>query len=493
MGQVSSLLSPKIANVRGFTPTSKCGFFWYDVSHLCPGCGTSHGDDYIPQPMTPAPIFRISPSETDKVRESVMVGSVVLALEKGLFTRKSLLKWLDRQPCTPLTMIAYRTVCMRISQNQHYFEDGVHFLARNPEYGIAVMNGTNVDLPCNRMDNTCGSLRERINSFNLMDREDLKAAAVLLLKCEASVEYITKNLGLYYLARFSPHPEGVSADKMNSALASADWTTEFNYNEELAEIILRRIDHLRANAPAYYAGVAHAEYRAVAVKLHRNNMLGKLTREQLVTFNTLFPNIIDTRILAYSDLSRQIALMGNDMAGYILGFPIHSMVPTDNQIVAALNTLDKDGTEKYMERIKRFNEQSHVSTNPFPLEMPSYANDQDLTLEDIDNYLPFDIVSYQSGSQLYRFTRVEFDQLISSKKNHWTNELLPPIILSTIAARNEKAESLALPGAAPMAEMFDKIHNGTLLNRGDKFSAKRVGYASLGSSLEVKTGESLCL
>ena len=363
----------------------------------------------------------------------------------------------------------------------------------------AVMEGTDIDLPCNNLigdantnlscDNldsidliesagivTCnnpgdhsetiqGTIRERVaeaaGSKSRSELDELKDTAKMIFFIEARKTYLETHVKVYHLARLSvPGLRFTPDDKNNFCMAQADRTETFIYNADLAKTILLRAEHLQTKAPLYYTAVAYEEYRLVAAKLYKDKLLGKLTSGEVMTFNAFFPNIIEDRILAYSQLARKIALMSNEIAGYFLGFPIQYLIPTDTQITTALEVLEKEGAEKYLERIK----QTYMNIGSFPLGSISSINERDINFTEIDDYLPFDIVAYQSGTHVYRFTRIEFEHLIKSKKNHYTNEALPSSILSTIEARFKAAEALGLPKAMTAAEILESINNGTIIS-----------------------------
>jgi hypothetical protein len=172
--------------------------------------------------------------------------------------------------------------------------------------------------------------------------------------------------------------------------------------------------------------------------------------------------MVDSRIFSYDDLSYKIAVLGNDIAGYVLGFPIQSMIPNDAQIHSALSLLIQIGREKYIEQVQSKLRASYIPILPIPEEPPTFANSTDVLMEEIESYVPFDVIGYQDGIYMYRFSRAEFDRLAESKKNPWTNNWLPPTVLSTIRTRVEASTELKLPAACPMMELFDRVEQGTL-------------------------------
>lgn len=406
------------------------------------------------------------PSESEKIRQSVMVGSVFLALESNFFTHEALLKWLSTADYDERTQIAYKAVCTKIAPNEQYLEDTFHFLTKRPNYtSIAFACGLNDEIPDQRNENPLkfnpivAHIVDALAELN--NSAELRKLNALILAGQGTFPYLQSKLATCYRARNFPNLR-ISPNEINIALVEADWVGKFRYKESLPKLILRRVAHLQKEAPIYYAGVAYKAYHNVAVKLNKDKLFTQLTRDELATFDSFFPEIIDRKILGYSELAYKIALLGNDVAGYVLGFPIQNMIPNEEQIHSAIENLTEHGPEAYAELISQYIEISYLPTPPFPTSKPIYSNDQDVMMEDHNNYVPFDVIAYRVGNHIYRFTRAEFAQLVESKKNHWTNEWLPPTVLSTIKARAEAAKELGLPPARPMCEMLDRILKGSL-------------------------------
>jgi len=408
--------------------------------------------------------YGIFPSDDERIRQAVDIGSIFLALESNFFTVESLLQWLATVPMTVNTQIAYKAVCTKISPNMQYLNDSWHFLTKKPEYtSIAIGFGFMTDIP-DQKDSSNPLIAHICEALITINNDtNLRKLTVLILAAAGTESYIQSKLVTCLKARNFPHLRSVSAHEINIGLVAADWANKFRYNEKLPHLILHRVTELQSQAPLYYAEVAYKVYHKVVTKLNKDKLLTQLSREELIRLNTFFPNIIDQKILEYTDLAYKIALLGNDIAGYVLGFPIHNMIPNDEQIDQAIQTLISDGIDKYAERIKVYVVKTYMPILPFENSQEiTFSNEQDVIMEDIDNYTPFDIVSYQAGSYIYRFTRAEFSKLLENKKNPWTNEWLPPTILSTIKSRVEAAKQLGFPIARPLRDMLLRVENGTL-------------------------------
>lgn len=406
------------------------------------------------------------PLEKDKIEETVYKGSVFLAIECNFFNPNSLLNWLVSIEMNEYTQIAYKALCNKINPNDQYLSDSYHFLTKKPEYTlIALSYGADLDLPDrNTPENKNPILAHVCDSvIKFYDNPELKRNTALIISGIGNPSYIESKLNICFLSRNFPYLKNISKDKINKALVESDWITKFRYNEDLVKFILERVTYLQQNAPIYYAHVAYKEYYNVAVRLYKEKLLSKLTREELNTFNNFFSNIIDTKIFNYDDLSFKISLLNNEIAGYLLGFPIHLMIPDDEQIQKMLKLLSELGIEKYVKVIKEYTSLTYTIPLPFKEKKEvHFSNETDVIMESIDNYVPFDIVAYQKGNYIYRFTRIEFDKLIESKKNPWTNEWLPESVLSTIIARNKAAKKMNLPPPKTHFELLNCLKKGTL-------------------------------
>lgn len=409
------------------------------------------------------------PSETEKIWQSVMVGSVFLALESNFFTPEALLKWLSTADYNERTQIAYKAVCVKINPNDQYLEDTFHFLTKKPQYAsIAFGCGLNDLIADQRVENSIdynpiiAHIQDTLTEF--LNKAELRRFSALILAGQGTAQYLESKLATCYRARNFPHLR-ITANEINIGLVEADWIGKLRYNDELPKLILRRVARLHEEAPIYYAGVAYKAYHNVAVKINKDKLFTQLTRDELATFDSFFPEIIDRKILGYTHLAYKIALLGNDVAGYVLGFPVQNMIPSEEQIHSAIQYLTENGAEAYSKFISQYIETTYLPSSPFPTGDATYSNDQDVMMEDHNNYVPFDVIAYRVGNHIYRFTRPEFDKLVESKKNHWTNEWLPPTVLSSIKSRAEACKELGLPPARPLIEMLERIEKGSLFEQ----------------------------
>jgi hypothetical protein len=404
----------------------------------------------------------------ERIYQAVHYGSVYEALEVQVFTHAELLRWIPTALFGERTQIAYKAVTDQIHPNDQYLDDGVHFLISAPQFlAMAVSLGmkpnTMAKLGAKVCDDNSVLAALRTHLVNGYGTQSVVELTRLIVTGAGREPYVQSRLSTCYRCRNFVYSR-LSPSEINYALLESDWTKKLRYNVALAPLILARVAGLQKVAPIYYAEVGYKLYHAVAIKLHKDKLLMNLSQDELKTFNTFFPGIIDARILTYCEGAYRIALLGNDIAGYVLGFPIHEFIPDDEQIAVALDQFTVLGREAYAQHIAKYALQLHVVPTPFSFADPTFKNDEDVLTEAIVNYSPFDVVSFRSGSHIFRFTRCEFAQMVEKKKNIWTNEWLPPSVLSTVKARHSMAKALGLPPCRTVVEMLERAEKGTLFS-----------------------------
>ena len=396
---------------------------------------------------------------TDRISQAVLFGSVELALKQSFINVDNLLEWLSKQVVTQKIMIAYNAVCRRRSPNIQYLHDGVHILAKNPGLSsLAVVYKLNPSFK----DCKEGESKELWNYvfesvIKMRNDDTIKTASIMMLTGNAPHDFLRNNLDLLYSCRFWREASGVPSHKTNEALLKSDWVQHLRSNGTLAHAIITRVHFLQQHAPQYYAEVAYKDYYAKAVTLHKEKLLTNLSQADLSIFNTYFTNIIDLRLLSYNTLCYNIASLTPDIAGYVLGFPIHWFMPNEEQIHDALMILKVKDVDDYCAYIKAESIANCMPTGA--MINATFSNTEDVYGEDIDNYVPFDIIIFRNAKHIYRFTRPEFANLVKSKKNHWTNEWLPASILGSIKSRLTTVCSLGLPGSRTLKDHLNHLKN----------------------------------
>jgi len=405
-------------------------------------------------------------TKNNKYTQAVRYGSVELALTENFVTVEGLLEWLAICENIDYTIdLAYNAICKRLGPNLHYLNDGVHILAKMPKLAlIALVYGLNPAIADRKGEGGAG-----LWTYLLPNMAEMKVSLKLQQKCMllrkglGSNSFLRKNLVLLYGAGFRPEIPGLSNDQINEALLTVDRTDKLRSSGKLAKHVLVRVSYLQQFAPNYYAEVAYKHYHKIALFLHKEKLLTNLTKEDMRSFDNFFQGIIDKRLLTYDNLCYNIANMTPDIAGYVLGFPVQDFVPNEEQIHDAIQLLQGLGKDGYCEHIKQLNKTYRFPVGPFTDIQADLVNEQDVFGEDIENYVAFDIVAFRDSKHIYRFTRLEFKQILDSKKNPYTNSWLPASVLNLIKSRVMTARDLGLPVARTLKEHLDCLEKGTFL------------------------------
>jgi hypothetical protein len=402
------------------------------------------------------------------IRQSVQHGSVFAALSAKAFTSHVLLEWLGStaDPVTSSMLVAYKAVCSAIPPCDQYLRDGVHILSKRPEYVcVAVGFGLRMDRMATK---TCETplihyVRDEMEKI-LRDVEYQHLIATIIdgtrLKDGTDAE---KDKVLSYAARNESTSKRYNS-KENNLYLQSDWIEKLVHVESLVEHMKKRIDFLKKEAPLYYTAVVHKSYRTLFKELVEKKLIGKASRETLVELDSYFPDILDENLFKYSPLAYTISQMPKEIEAYILGFPIDTMFPSEEQMIQGLLLLSNLGETEYAQKIRSLHAQSQMVCSPlgthFMTKSSNKANDTDVLLEQIEDYYPYDVISYYRGDHVYRFVRTEFKQIIDTGKNPWTNELLPNSIIAAIKARIKAQNTINLPMCNTVADTFASIARG---------------------------------
>lgn len=392
----------------------------------------------------------------DKISQTVNHGSVLIALEENFFTPIDLLEWLSANEVTENTHLAYHCLCNYIHPNEHYIKDNRHIFLLKPEYALFKIVDIDQTLISVKGDNLSPPLFSIVNilhqdkSFLKLMMEITGLIAVEIQKCE---EILTKAFKIRMMSYF----EEISTDDRNFALIQSEWLEHLNLDNFVPVLIIKRIKFLKQNAPLYF-DLVKEKYRKLFEMLFEEHLLDRLSVNSLKYLHNEFPEILNENIFECTPARRKLTLMPTIISGYILGFPIQSIIPLETQIKDAITLYENLGVVKYSEYIKTTCTQtSRANSTPFDTEEIVFSNETDFLLENIDSYVPFDIVSFRSGKFIYRFTRPEFEKIIESRKNPWTNEDLPIPIIHAIVSRVNTAKELNLPPPMTVKDMFDRL------------------------------------
>ena len=224
---------------------------------------------------------------------------------------------------------------------------------------------------------------------------------------------------------------------------------------------------LKKHGPLYWSEVGINLYKPIV----QNNIdMNKLSREEIKEYDELFPGLISSEILNCTDFRYEMKKLSLTQQSYVLGYPIHKYVPSEEIIEQSIKLVEDIGIDGYCDKIidqnKRNMSDHSEMINPLGLSQDiKFANEQNVLTENVYDYNNFDVVRYYIDSHVYFFTRPEFGKIANSKKNVWTNSVIPLSVLSEIVNRLEIEILYDLPKSLPLKEMLMKVENGDLIEK----------------------------
>lgn len=403
------------------------------------------------------------------VEQALKFGSIALALMHKFVTPSEILDHILNIACTEMTMLAYKFVCELIPPNLQYCSDNWHFLVKKPEYApIAMAFDLDIDIGNRNVDPSDTILPNIIYKLNEFRNDTgLINLLRLILRGEATSSYVKTKLHLVIQMRILPSDIDDTSREHNNMLLQGDLLNKIDMFDFDLDQLVSRITVLKDGAPDYYKMIEPLYHNFFQALYHNMKYTDPSVLQEL---NIMFPKIISHNILQYSKFTKAIdiscyklSFMNVNVAGYILGLPIHEICITKDHITASLQILSAQGLDTYIQNIQHSVETLCEPKLEF-LKIPEqqYCNDMDVMMYAIVEYGLFDIVWYRAGAHIYRFTRPEYEQILKSKKNPWTNEIVPESVLHMIIARISMATSLELPQARTVRELIMRCESDSL-------------------------------
>jgi hypothetical protein len=410
----------------------------------------------------------------DYVAQAIEIGSVILALSCQFISVNDVLQWLIYNEISERARVAYYSVCLIYHPHKQYLSDGIHFLVKKPQYSpIAIRMQLDYNIPQSTTNNEpllsaishiLGNSFTDYNTMHFLNILQGESTPENYTYAHVEASFLTRN---YPIIRW--HDESI-----NIYLIRADWTERFRYNSTLIFLVLSRVTTLMQHALQYYQTVVYQKYHDVVKKIYQEDLCSKLSPNEITALHGYFPDIIEQPFLMLPDSLKRFAVLPANFVGYLLGFPIQYITPTKDQIYRATEILAHEGLDEYVRIISEFNTSNINTKSAHDTDTLILANENDVvTLEPVISYSPFDIVYYRSGNYIYRFVRTEFQSILKTKKNPWTNEWLPITILNQLKSRLDIATELYLPEALPLIELLASVLNGHLFERPIDFEAIR--------------------
>jgi hypothetical protein len=263
-----------------------------------------------------------------------------------------------------------------------------------------------------------------------------------------------------YIDLFAPNSsKGEFYDNKNISFAINSHRVAF-VNENKVKLSKEQESMMKASlteileSPEYFKMVA-AHYKYYLKVLNLNPKI-------LIQMNEIIPGYVDIPE-GLSDLtSSQWDLFQSPtpLKAYILGFPIHLGVPSDDIVNEYFFKMVKMGSEAYMLEVGKEGSQC-VSVKMMGIK--ALDTKENCLANNYEHYGPFDRVQFFENSHSYEFTRDEwngFEKMI----NPTTRTQFPETFVQTIKARNEIAKTYNLPPCNIIKELIDSFSSSPQKN-----------------------------
>lgn len=402
------------------------------------------------------------------IEQSINIGSIYQALEKKAVTVGEVLQYLAKAPVTPNTVLAYSATCKHQNPNDHYIgSDRFLTIQPHPDYQMVYAYFTGiVDYSWDKLKGINTAQYALLAKTRRKCNPDLdkQMRIICAMKNIDSPDCKTEDLSLLFQSR---HPVIWSfSDTMQKSMKfqqkaiDTDWIDLIGtkYTKEWIEMILARCKYLNGKAPEYWKSVVRSDYSRMMINAIKDK---KMSRELSLIrkIKEVFPEVCP-ELDMYSDLAWKISLLPIPVQAYLLGFHLELGIPHESLLKSALLTLSKVRHEEYLSNLKKRSE-DRVDFGPGCDELKP-GNTQDVMLNDINTYSPFDRIYYTNGQHIFCFTRVEFNSLLEKKVNPWNKEKIPDHIIGMIQCRQDASKSLQLPSCEPLSDLYEKVSNGSL-------------------------------
>jgi len=414
----------------------------------------------------------------NNVKQSIDYGSPYDALISGFISVTDILNYLLDNKITVETIIAYRAVCMFddeqiiknnktekynnkpfILVNEYKEYVGVYNLSfgkkisgRNAEEKIKISKITQYIWPklltINNFSKEIYLISDCVHKDLRIEKED-----IWKLVSSRSSKYISYGKVLEELLK---DPKIWILYDFLEPIRDVKYTKYEN-------VLLDRCDKLKKEAPDYWKHVGLDLYKKfISDHIDVENPKTK----EIKRYAELFPNLFPKRIIEMSDLVRNMNELDHVVKAYVLGFPIHLYVPSEENINKAIMELDKIGIEEYCKNIAEQNA-NNLNKHIVNIDNIQVSNDKDNLFEKISDYNIFDVIKYYIDTHVYFFTRAEFPSLITSKTNPYTNKKIPISVLMEARNKLEISLVLKLPKSASLKDLLLLVEKNNLEQNSD--------------------------
>jgi len=403
-------------------------------------------------------------SKEEKVKETVIYGSLYEALYKNFIKLEDVLEYLlDNSPQDEYQRrkmcIAYRIVCI-FTKKQFIRKNHFICLTDNEDYiSIYSLSFPSIILE-EHQDMSVEIFKKVQKVFKNFIQENYKTRFFYIL-CDISDEKL-RNEDHEILAAIRSIKNIPKIYHDYNAFISTDYVDiletipENIYIEELGSRCL----YLKDCAPLYWENVGLPLYYPLVEK--KFSEAKRFTREMINTYNYCFPDLFSEKIKNRTELFLHLSKLDREVCSYILGFPIHKYIPSITNLEKTLEILDEIGIEKYCEMVNETIKNVEIDENV------KIANPENVHFDKIESFNSFDVVKYYTDNEdgesikhLFRFTRPEFENILKEGKNFYTGKELPIFVIQEIKCRQEIARIYNLPKSKPLNELLKNKEDET--------------------------------
>ncbi len=410
-------------------------------------------------------------SGIDKIHQCIAIGSPIESIMKGLITISDVLVYLLTENISEKSMIAYKAVCeldrlqlisingsekpfILITEHDEYV--GIYNLMikekeiqgrteqENKDMILKTQHVWSKLLYLNNFNRNIYMICD-VEKFNIIITPDER----WLIVGSRSTNYMLK-----FYSEILKEPEIWIDNEYLEPLHQY-------HSSSFIDILIKRCKYLKYEADIYWNKIAKNMYFGIVENKFLRNM--NITKKQLEPLVEIFGDMISSDITEMPDLIFNLKNLHMVDQAYVLGFPIHKHIPSQEVINNAIEKLNDIGIDLYADMIEKFNKDSlNLIINPICNKNIPLANDEDALKENIFCYNNFDLVYNYTETHLYIFTRPEFKTLVEQNKNIWTNEPLKINVLNTVYSKIELARDFGLPSPATIKDLLIKVESGTL-------------------------------
>jgi len=409
---------------------------------------------------------------TEKVKQSIYYGSVYEALTGDFITTDDVLNYLLHAKCDHKTMVAYKAVCTfsmdQVINNNEYTNIPFVLLTGTEEYvAIYTLQFCRNGMVPGRNDLERKEIARRTQRMWPKLLIPSKFSRSMHIICDSDVDITSDEKSIIIEARCA----NLMLKLQRHLLNNFSMFLNYDYLAPLSNVkyslyensLIDRCNMLKKEAPLYWEYISSNYEELIEENIDIENP--KMSREMLRKYCDLFPDLFDKNLMNMSDLEYNLNQLPETVQAYVLGFPIHQYVPSAIMINKAIRKLNEIGIDSYCKLIERQNYDLFAGkTNIYFQPDFIVGNKQDALTENVCEFSSFDIICDYNDTHVYFFTRAEFHGLIKSRKNYWTNKILPLSLLSVCTSRIETSIMCNLPPSAPLNQLLKKVEAGTLYN-----------------------------